>query len=170
MVIAIFLLLLAVLVFIFSLRLRQQSGLPQGRVVYSDSGVWQRNQQALFSKQYQLVGKPDYLVRDKNDIVPVEVKSGLAPPQPRPGHVLQLAAYCLLVEENYGLRPRYGIVQYADKQFAVDYTAELQAKLLYTMQAMRADLTRNASSRNHNDPWRCAACGVRAACDERLET
>lgn len=168
MLIALALIALALLLFALSRRLRKDSGLPQGRVIYSDAGAWQRNDRSLFSTQHQLVGKPDYLVRTEEGIVPVEVKSSPAPLQPRPGHVLQLAAYCLLVEEQLGERVPHGIIQYADRQFAIDYTPALRAELLGVMDEMRAALAEGDAHRNHADARRCAACGVRDACDERL--
>jgi CRISPR-associated exonuclease Cas4 len=137
-------------------------------VIFSDTGAWRRNEQSLFSKQYRVVGKPDYLVEDGGELVPIEVKSGPAPKQPREGHMLQLATYCLLVEETFGSRPRYGIIQYADKQFAIDYTPELERELLRVIKTMRANLTQQQAHRNHADARRCAACGVRDACDERM--
>jgi len=152
-----------------SARLRQRAGLPRGRVIYSDAGAWRRNEQSLYAARYHLVGKPDYLVRDGSAIVPVEVKSGAAPAQPREGHVLQLAAYCLLVEETLGVRPAYGIIQYADWQFAVDYTPQLQAWLLQCLNAVQRDaVLPQGPARSHETPARCATCGVRAACDQRL--
>ena len=159
----------ALALFLWSRRLRRASGLPGGRVTYSDTGAWRRNEQPLFSARHRLSGRPDYLIRHGETIVPVEVKSGRAPREPREGHVLQLAAYCLLVEENLGVRPRHGIIQYADRQFAVDYTPELETALL----AALADIRRGAAEpagppRSHASPARCASCGVREACDQRL--
>ncbi len=153
-----------------SARLRQRAGLPAGRVIYSDAGAWRRNEQPLYAARYQLVGKPDYLVRAEDGaIIPVEVKSGAAPAQPREGHVLQLAAYCLLVEETLGARPAYGIIQYADRQFAVDYTPRLEAQLLQWLGALQRDAALPyGPARSHEAPARCATCGVRAACDQRL--
>lgn len=159
---------IALLLWLMSLRLRKASGLPAGRVIYSDAGAWQRNEQALFSRQHQLAGKPDYLVQTPQGIVPVEVKSGAAPAQPREGHVLQLVAYCLLVEEQIGQRVPHGIIQYADKQFAIDYTPALKAELLRVMGEMRDAQAHGDACRNHNEPRKCSACGLRDACDERL--
>ena len=168
MAFAITLVFLALLIFIISMWLRQRTGLPEGRVIFSDTGAWRRNEQSLFSKQHRVVGKPDYLIEDRGELVPVEVKSSPAPSRPREGHVLQLATYCLLVEETFGNRPRYGIIQYADKQFAIDYTPELERELLRVINAMRADLSAGEAHRTHTDARRCATCGVRNACDERL--
>ena len=81
-------------------RLHEQTGLPQGRVIYADTGAWSRCEQPLFSRRYLLTGRPDYLVDDRRAKIPVEVKSTPSPPSPYRSHVLQLAAYCLLVEEE----------------------------------------------------------------------
>lgn len=116
------LILFALLLIWLSGRLRGASGVPEGALVYTDTGAWQRNEKPLFSRAHKLSGKPDYLVRDGDAIVPVEVKSARAPDQPRYGHVLQLAAYCLLVEESLGVRVERGILKYADRQFVIDYT------------------------------------------------
>lgn len=148
--------------------LRRRSGLPAGRVIYSDVGTWQRNERTLFSPTHGIVGRPDYLVRTGDTITPVEVKSSPAPAQPWPGHILQLAAYCLLVEEALGVRVRQGIIQYADKRFVVDYTPGLKTELLRTADEMRRALDQGDAHRNHADRGRCIRCGVRDACDERL--
>jgi CRISPR-associated exonuclease Cas4 len=165
---AVTVLFIALLLWLMSLRLRKQSGLPEGRVIYSDAGAWQRNEQALFSRAHQLAGKPDYLVQTAQGIVPVEVKSSAAPAHPREGHVLQLAAYCLLVEEQLGQRVPHGIIQYADKQFAIDYTPALRTELLRVMGEMRVAQAHSTAHRDHNEPRKCAACGLRDVCDERL--
>jgi CRISPR-associated exonuclease Cas4 len=145
-----------------------RSGLPQGRVVYSDTGGWGRLERPLFSREFSLTGKPDYLVADGDDLIPVEVKSGRAPAQPYPSHVLQLAAYCLLVEECYQRRPPRGIVKYANRAFEVDYTPELEETLLETLDRMHADLADGCAARNHDDTRRCRVCGHREQCGQRL--
>ncbi len=143
---------------------RRQTGLPAGRVIYGDTGAWDRCERPLFSNRYRLTGKPDYLVHVREGIVPVEVKSGAAPRQPYEAHLLQLAAYCLLVEEQEGRRPPYGILKYDDRAFAVDYAPALRARLLRTLEAIRRDLHARDVGRSHNDPARCQGCGYRERC------
>jgi len=149
-------------------RLRQRSGLPQGRVIYNDTGALRRVERPLFSRRYRLTGKPDYLLQDGDQIVPLEVKSGAAPPQPYPSHVLQLAAYCLLVTEHHGVRPAYGIIRYRDRSFAVDFTPQLETHLLAALDSLRTDATKNDVPRSHHNPTQCAACGYRPHCDQSL--
>ncbi|MHB1482483.1 MAG: CRISPR-associated protein Cas4, partial [Bellilinea sp.] len=73
-------------------RQRRSAGLPPGRVLYSDPRVIGTPEHPLFDPDIMLTGKPDYLVEDHGRIIPVEVKSGWAPPEPHPGHVYQLLA------------------------------------------------------------------------------
>jgi CRISPR-associated exonuclease Cas4 len=147
---------------------RARSGLPQGRVIYTDTGGWSRLERPLFSREFSLTGKPDYLVADEDDVIPIEVKSSRAPAQPYPSHVLQLAAYCMLVEECYRRRPPYGVIKYGDRVFEVDYTPELEDELLATLDRMRADLADGDAPRRHDKPTRCRACGYRRHCEQRL--
>ena len=167
--IALLLIFLGLIVFWLGRRSQAEAGLPIGRVIYSDTRGWQSLEKPLFSQAYRLAGKPDYLVQQGRAIIPVEVKSSTAPADgPRRSHVLQLAAYCLLIEEAYRQKPKYGIVKYADRMFAVDYTESLQTALLDVMAAMRADVAHAAAHRSHDEVARCSHCGYRHACDERL--
>ncbi len=83
---------------------RRRSGLPAGALLYRDVGTWQATERPLRSRRYGLVGRPDYLVQTRAGadtfVVPVEVKSRARPRRPYSSHVLQLATYCLLVEDN----------------------------------------------------------------------
>lgn len=163
------LILLAVAAWIWSRYTRQRTGLPKGSVIYTDTGTWFPNERPLYAEDLHLVGKPDYLVeQDDGQIIPVELKSSPAPDEPHEGHVLQLAAYCLLVEENYGVRPTYGILQYRDRAFAIDYTDDLEVDLLDILAAMREDMFEPDVDRSHNEWWRCARCGLRDQCYQRL--
>jgi CRISPR-associated exonuclease Cas4 len=138
--------------------------------VYADdpTGAWHINDKPLFSTTHNLVGKPDYLVKTKKGLIPVEVKSAPTPTIPYLGHLLQLAAYCLLIEETTGQAPPHGLLKYADALYEVDFTLELRRELLATLIEMRqARLSENVS-RSHSQANRCAACGMRHGCDEAL--
>ncbi len=149
--------------------MRTSSGVPKGHIIYTDTGTWFPHVEMLAARDVRLVGKPDYLVEEENGaIVPVEVKSGRAPSEPWEGHILQLAAYCLLVEERYGVRPEYGIIQYQDRAFAVDYTDDLEEDLLDLLTDMRQDQFVYDLDRDHNDWRRCQRCGMNQYCEQRL--
>lgn len=147
---------------------RQQAGLPPGRLTYVDTGAWNRCERPMFSNEHRLTGKPDYLVTCREGVIPVEVKSGRAPAAPYAAHVLQLAAYCLLVEEQERCRPPRGILKYDDRAFEIEYTPALRARLLVTLDDIRADLHAGDVARSHQEAGRCRGCGQRTACDRRL--
>jgi len=146
----------------------QQTGLPAGEVVYSDTGQWEKQEKPLISRRYGLVGRPDYLVRVSENgrtvPVPVEVKSRRRPAQPYASHILQLATYCLLVEDVLKVRPAYGLLHYADATLYIPYSDELRAQVLKTAEAIRAARRASNLTRDHQDPRRCRHCGYRRAC------
>jgi CRISPR-associated exonuclease Cas4 len=146
---------------------RRASGLPAGQVIYRDTGAG-KQEQPLFSKRHRLIGRPDYLIHREGRLIPVEVKSGRGPEKPYKSHILQLAAYCLLVEEVYGRRPPYGVIRYNDCVFEVDYTKQMEAELLAVVAQMRASILAPNVRRSHNQPFRCARCGYREMCEESL--
>jgi CRISPR-associated exonuclease Cas4 len=166
---SLFLLLLALLLFWQSSRQQKQAGLPGGKVIYTDTRAWGAPlEQPLYNKEMGLTGKPDYLVEQKGQIIPVEVKSGRAPEAPYDSHIYQLAAYCLLVEKTYGKRPPYGIIHYPTRDFAVDYTPALESALLDILADIRRDEHHTEVDCSHAEPARCRRCGFRNVCDQKL--
>jgi CRISPR-associated exonuclease Cas4 len=162
------LIVLALVCFWLAARQRKAAGLPPGRVVYSDSGAWQRLEKPLFDPVLGLTGKPDYIIQQAGTWIPIEVKSGFAPTTPHESHVMQLAAYCLLIQRTRDRRPPHGILQYRNRTFAVDYTPELENRLLDLLVEIRNCERRGRTDRSHQDHGRCAGCGFRSGCDQRL--
>jgi CRISPR-associated exonuclease Cas4 len=167
---ALLLIIIAVALLWLSNRQRREAGLPGGRVVYTDTGAWGKVEKPLVARELGLTGKPDYLVEREGRIIPIEVKSGRRPEAPYDSHIFQLAAYCLLVEKQFGKRPPYGIIHYPRRDFAVDYTAQLESALLDQLADMRRDEMRSAGGvpRSHEQAARCRGCGFRKVCDESL--
>ncbi len=156
-----------------SQRDQARTGLPSGTVVYADTGTWQRVAEPLRSRRHGIVGKPDYLVeideQGRKLTIPVEVKSRRKPATPYEGHILQLGAYCLLVEEYARVRPPYGLLRYADATIQIPFTDALRWQVLETADAIRRARSASDMSRDHQDPSRCRGCGYRTACgDEAL--
>jgi CRISPR-associated exonuclease Cas4 len=166
--IALALLFLAFIFFFQSDRQQKSAGLPGGRVVYTDTHGWGKVEKPLFYAALELTGKPDYLIEKNGQIIPVEVKSGRAPEAPYDSHIFQLASYCLLVEKTYGKRPPYGIIHYENRDFAIDYTHELETALIELLADMKEDDVRREVSRSHEQPARCKRCGFRNVCDQSL--
>jgi CRISPR-associated exonuclease Cas4 len=167
--IGIALIVLALILYWQSGRQRKEAGLPGGRIIYTDTRVWGQVEKPLFASDIGLTGKPDYLVEQNGRIIPVEVKSGRAPAAPYDSHIFQVAAYCLLVEKSMGKRPPYGIIHYSDRDFAVDYTPELEFALMDILADMSRDETRSNVNRSHEQEVRCRRCGFREQCDQSLE-
>jgi CRISPR-associated exonuclease Cas4 len=161
-------LLVALVLFFISGRQRQRAGLPGGRIIYTDTRAWDKVEKALFDGDLGLTGKPDYLVEQRGRIIPVEVKSGRTPEAPYDSHIFQVAAYCLLVHKTYGKRPPYGIIHYPTRDFAVDYSPDLENALLDLLADMRINEHRAEVQRSHEDVQRCRRCGFREVCDQRL--
>lgn len=148
--------------------LRRRSGVPAGDIVYEDTSG--EESEVLYSATYGLCGKPDYLLEDEDGLIPVEVKSGVAPPsgRPYPSHLMQLAVYFLLIEDVLEQAAPYGLIRYRDRTVRVENTDELRAELLDVVADMQAILQDGEAYRSHNSARRCAGCSVAYACDERL--
>jgi CRISPR-associated exonuclease Cas4 len=148
---------------------QKQTGLPAGRVIYTDTRAWGPVEKPLYDAELGLTGKPDYLVETGGKVIPVEVKSSRVTTAPHDSHIFQLAAYCLLVHRETGKRPPYGILHYPNRTFAIDYTAQLEAELLGLLDEIHAcDRRKEISARSHEQAARCSRCGFRQACDQRL--
>ncbi len=159
----------ALALFFAARQARAQTGLPDGaRIVYADTGTWKKVERPLVARRYGLTGKPDYIVEERGAVIPVEVKPGREARVPYEADTLQLAAYALLVEEEFGTTVPYGLLKYREVIFRVPITNELRARLLDVLAAMRDDLDARDVARSHHAPWRCRACGYRATCGQAL--
>ena len=165
---SLFALLLSIALFWLARRRQKASGLPAGRVIYADTHGWGAVEQPLYDADLGLVGKPDYLVEQNQQIIPVEVKSSPVSTAPYDAHIFQLAAYCLLVQRHYGKRPDYGILRYPNRTFAIDYTPEMEARLLDLLAELHTQERHPEVPRSHESVRRCSRCGFRAICDQRL--
>jgi CRISPR-associated exonuclease Cas4 len=117
-VVALVLALLGWLLIVFSTRGREKRGLGPGETVALDNVT-------LFSERLLLVGRPDRLVRTEEGLIPEEWKPSK---KVYPSHRVQLGAYFLLVEEEYGERPPYGVV-ILGQVWTLDEAAEVVATL-----------------------------------------
>lgn len=145
---------------------KQKYSIQNGKIKYIDLN---KPGETLFSSKYRLAGKPDYIVKQKNYLIPVEVKTGLHFQSER-NHVMQLASYCQLVEENYHSFTPYGILVYYDtgKQFKIPFNPKLRFELEDTLKKMQEVLKKRRVARNHNSPEKCNTCSMRKYCTEKL--
>ena len=169
MILPVLFILLAVVFFLLARLLKKSSNLPEGRIIYSDVKTWgEPPAEPLYNSSLGLAGKPDYLLRQAGTIIPVEVKSTRAPELPYEAHVMQLAAYCLLVEKVYRMPVPRGMIRYPRRTFAVEFTLELKDKVRELINEMHTLETRGSLARDHDEVSRCRACGYWESCDQTL--
>lgn len=133
-----------------------------GVLVAADAG----EPRTLRSERYRLVGRPDLLRRRPDGaLVPIELKRRRAPPGgPYASHRLQLAAYCLLVEEETGRAPPFGVLRYADRSVTVPWDRAARAELF----AFLDEVARPYDGRASPAPAKCAGCVWSPSCDASL--
>jgi CRISPR-associated exonuclease Cas4 len=137
-------------------------------VVYSDTKEWGPVEKPFYDPILGLVGKPDYVIKQSSQLIPVEVKSSHVTGSPYDSHIYQLAAYCYLVEQETGTRPKYGVLHYPERTFRVDYTSILENALLELISEIRYQERRTVVNRSHEVPQRCVGCGYQENCNQSL--
>jgi CRISPR-associated exonuclease Cas4 len=147
-------------------KLRIEHGINSGKIEYVDA--LDEKSKMLSSKKYGLRGRPDYILKRDEGLVPVEVKTGRTPKGPLFSHILQLAAYCLLIEENYDNQPRYGIIKYSEIEHEIEFDDGLKDILLSKLKEMRKVLETGEAHRNHKRESKCRFCSRRKICPEKL--
>ena len=165
---AIFLFLVGLVGLWISSRQRKASGLPAGRIIYADPKGWRKVEKPLYDADLALTGKPDYLVEDGDELIPVEVKSCRVHQAPYDSHIYQLAAYCLLVQRFYDRRPSHGILHYTNRNFAIDYTPQVEQQVINLVDEIHTREHQRQVNRSHESSARCHACGYRQTCDQSL--
>ncbi|MCL4346837.1 MAG: PD-(D/E)XK nuclease family protein [Candidatus Thermoplasmatota archaeon] len=135
-----------------------------GKIIY----IGDDSHPVLSSSDGSLSGRPDFIVERDGMLMPVEFKSGRVPSGPLFSHIMQISAYCRLVEDNFGSRPDYGLIYYGRKSFTVDFDDEVEKLLNTKLEEMKRSWETGQAHRNHNRPGKCARCSRRARCPERL--
>ena len=138
-------------------------GLPPGELVYEDADG---QGESLSSSEYPLVGKPDYIVQlPDGHPVPIELKLGVQNvTAPYSNHVVQIAAYCLILEDYFELPPTYGILRYADREFTVEYTPALRKKVIRLLTEMARCTEQQPPPLTRQRVAKCRACVFQPVC------
>jgi len=121
-----------------------------------------------YSERFGLSGRPDFILDINGQLIPGDLKTGRTPKGPLFSHILQVAAYCLLIAEDTGRRPPYGLLRYGEVEHEIEFDPELERILLEKLEEMRALMRSGDVHRNHNRPGKCAGCSRRDLCPERL--
>jgi len=136
----------------------------KGKIEYIDMD----KAKAFKSEKYGLMGRPDYVIKLDDNLIPVEEKKGRTPMGPLFSHILQVAAYCLLIEDASGKAPPYGLLKYPEHQHEIEYNNDLKKVLLEKLADMRKIVETGGAHRNHNRPGKCRYCSRRDVCPEKL--
>ncbi|MGD1061079.1 MAG: CRISPR-associated protein Cas4 [Methanomassiliicoccales archaeon] len=143
---------------------QRRAQMIQGEIRYVDSG----DAPLLRSEKYGLNGRPDYVIEIEGELVPVEIKTGRKPRGPLFSHVLQVAAYGLLVEDTMDRPVSHGILRYGDEEHEIELDQDLRDLVTSKLNEMRNKERTGKVHRNHNRPGKCRSCSRRDLCPERL--
>jgi CRISPR-associated exonuclease Cas4 len=138
-------------------------GLPAGELVYEDADG---EGETLSSSAFPLVGKPDYIVRlPDGRPVPIELKPGVQNAStPYSNHIIQLAAYCLILEDYFEQPPTHALLRYADREFTIDYTPALRRKVIKLLAEMERCSEQQPPSLANQRAAKCRVCPFQPAC------
>ena len=137
--------------------------LPEGELVYEDMDG---QGEALISDQAPLLGKPTYVVKQADGrLTPIEVKNiEINELKPASQHIVQIAAYCLILEDYAELPPLYGIVRYSDREFEVEYTPALRKKVIRLLEEMALCNERQPPPLQKQKVTKCRTCLFQPIC------
>ncbi len=134
-------------------------GIKGYRSIYSDSAG---KGGTLHSDALMISGKPDYIFKRSNDLIPVELKSTTVD-MPLEKDIMQLAVYFLLIEENYGIRPKSGRLVYANRAYEISNNYYIRNKVLNIIKEM-GNIKDGNMRRYRVDRSGCHTCLYRDIC------
>ena len=142
------------------------------------SDLWEKltpkiiSEKSIESEKLQLKGIIDRIEIYEDRYVPIELKTGKMPKDGVwPGHRIQIAAYAMLIEENFNTNVKKGFIRYLDtnetrqiainpfmKEEIIDLTKEIQ------------NLLKNREIPNYcENKNKCVNCGLRSTCYNEQE-
>jgi len=142
---------------------RKALGLPIGELVYEDVDG---QSEPLVSSEYPLAGRPDYVVllpdgRPVPVVLKLTVQNVVAPYS---NHMIQLTAYCLILEEYFEIAPTHGLLRYADREFTVEYTPALRKKVIRFLNEMARCSQQQPPPLKRQRVGKCRACVFQPTC------
>ncbi len=142
---------------------RRALGLPEGELVYEDADG---EGEPLSSASYPLMGKPDYIVQlPDGRPVPIELKLNVHDVTvPHSNHAVQVAAYCLILEDYFERAPTHGILRYGDHEFTIEYTSALRKKVIRLLTEMARCSERQRPPLKTQRAAKCRACPFQSIC------
>ncbi|HTI15752.1 MAG TPA: Dna2/Cas4 domain-containing protein [Dictyobacter sp.] len=137
--------------------------LPMGELVYEDAD---QQGELLTSDQFPLAGKPTYVVKIPDSrLVPIEVKPiEINAMKPSSNDAIQIAAYCLILEDYSDEPPTHGILRYADREFTIDYTPALRRKVIRFLNEMAVCTEQYPPTLQKQKVTKCRSCIFQPLC------
>ncbi|QBD81494.1 CRISPR-associated protein Cas4 [Ktedonosporobacter rubrisoli] len=138
-------------------------GLPPGKLVYENIDG---QAEPLYSNEYPLVGKPDYIIQLADGRpVPVTLKTTVQDATaPANHHIMQIIAYCLLLEDYFEQAPTHGILCYAEHNFTIDYTPTLRKKVIRLLGEMARCSQQEPPPLQKQKITKCRICAFQPIC------
>lgn len=138
-------------------------GLPAGELVYENTdGLGD----PITSDTHPLIAKPSYIVKlPDHRLLPVDSKPVAQNAMtPASHHVLQVASYCLILEEYAEVPPTHALLRYTDREFTVDYTPALRRKVLRVLKELELSSADMPPALQKQKATKCKACIYKPIC------
>ena len=169
----IILLIVGAIIFIWDLldrrntRLSKRSGLDRKTKVVALSGSSELPLRELYSNEIGLSGRPGGLLRDGEDLIPVEYSPLTKKVQDR--HVIQLVIHMRLLEVVEGKKPPYGLLVLGPdaRSVKIKNTQEKQDWLDRILREMR-EIVDGAPAKPAPSYYKCRSCDVHEICAASL--
>ena len=147
-------------------KIKSENQILDGEIIYSDLN---EPEKPLISNKYKIIGKPDYVIKNKGRYIPVEIKTGNHKTL-KNNHIIQLAAYCQILEDHYKTFTASGIIFYKDtaKKYNINYDPKLRFELTSLINEIRQIQKTKKIKRNHYDIKKCINCSFRKYCKEKI--
>ena len=97
--------------------------------------------------------------------VPIELKLNVQDASaPYSNHEVQVAAYCLILEDYFEQAPTHGILRYADREFTVEYTPALRKKVIRLLAEMARCSEKEPPPLTKQRATKCRSCVFQPMC------
>jgi CRISPR-associated exonuclease Cas4 len=83
---------------------------------------------------------------------------------PYNNHIIQVGAYCLILEDYFEQPPTHGILRYADREFTIDYTPALRRKVIKLLAEMERCSEQQPPPLARQRAAKCRACAFQPVC------
>ncbi|MEM3382793.1 MAG: CRISPR-associated protein Cas4 [Nitrososphaerales archaeon] len=113
------------------------------------------------SEKLRLHGILDMLIKTDNEFIPVEFKYTKAPNRPQKGHIYQIVAYSLLVEESFHTIVKRVAIYYSkdDKILIIPLTEEMRSHVLWTLKQILKIIHEEKLPETFPPERKCKSCG-----------